>query len=344
MPYQQKINLLDLDSSKLTQKISELALPVFTTKQIYQWIFQKHVLDFDLMTNISQKNRLILKQHFQINNIKDQKKITDQDNTQKYTLTLEDNHKIEMVSLPEKKYHTLCVSSQCGCPLNCQYCVTGLTGFQRDLKRSEILLQLLLALQDNQNINHIVFMGMGEPLLNVNQVLNAIKDITNPQKFNFSKRKITVSTSGIITGIQTLIQKNISLNLAISIGHPVAEKRRFIMPVEKNNPLKKIIPLLKEYLKIHNRKLTLEYTLLKGFNDQETTISELVNIAKFLSAKINLINLNPHPLIKYQPISGPEIIKIKKYIENQRVSVTIRYKKGHKINAGCGQLATSKDR
>ena len=201
--------------------------------------------------------------------------------------------------------------------------------------------QILLAKQQGHPITHLVFMGMGEPLLNFDEVFGAIRHVCDETTFNFSKRKITVSTSGILHGIKRLIDEDIVINLAFSVGHPNPEKRKVLMPIEERNPIFEISRLLSTYNTLHNRKLTLEYTLLKGQNEDEETLIELANLAKFLKAKVNLINLNPHPKIPHEPVSFNTLKRFQNGLKYQGVPVTVRVTKGQDIIAACGQLGES---
>ena len=334
-----KINILELTQQQIVEKLNNLHLPKYIASQIYNWIYQKYVTDFSLMTNISKQNQEILEKTFITNNIKSYTTFTSQkDETKKYLVTLIDNLQIEMVVIPGKNYQTLCISSQCGCPLKCKFCLTGKLGLKRNLSTAEIISEVILVKKENQKINHIVFMGMGEPFLNFENVINSLNIITDKQGLDFSKRKVTISTVGVQESIQKLIDEKIYLNLALSIGHVNSEKRIQIMPIEKHSPLFEITKLLKKYLSLHNRKLTLEYTLLEKFNDSKYDLEGLINIAKFLNAKINLINLNPHEEIPFKPVTNDKLKEIKFYIEKKYKNVTIRISKGQDISAACGQL------
>jgi len=187
----------------------------------------------------------------------------------------------------------------------------------------------------------LVFMGMGEPMLNFDQVFKAIDFITDPENMGLSKRRITVSTSGFLTNIQRLIDEKRYINLAFSVGHANPEKRIRLMPIEKKNPIMQVAAKLHEYQSLHNRKLTLEYTLIDGMNEDDQAIKELINLAKYLKAKINLINLNPHPKIPFKPVPVKVLHRVRSLVEAENVPVTIRYRKGDDVSAACGQLGES---
>jgi 23S rRNA (adenine2503-C2)-methyltransferase len=263
------------------------------------------------------------------------------DLAKKFVLHCGDGQAVEMVVLSQDGYYTLCVSSQSGCPVDCKFCLTGIVGFKRNLSAEEIIGQVLLANSEGYPISNLVFMGMGEPLLNYDALFTAIDFMCHEDNLNFGKRKITVSTSGYLASIKRLINDERYINLAFSVGHPNPDQRRHIMPIEERNPLYEVTKLIKEYQKLHNRKLTLEYTLLKGRNDDQFTIKELSNMSKYLDAKINVINLNPHPKIPFEPVTSEKVRLIKGWLKKEGVPVTVRYRKGQDISAACGQLGES---
>ena len=209
---------------------------------------------------------------------------------------------------------------------------------KENLTVSEIVAQLAIILSKGHNITHVVFMGMGEPLLNLKSVLPALDWLQSDQGFNLSKRHITVSTSGYLAGIQQLIKEGIHLNLAFSVGSANPAIRETIMPIEKRNPIMDVSQALSQYSKQHNRKLTLEYTLLKGVNDSTNCANQLANLAQFLNAKVNLINLNPHPKIPFEPVSQSALMAFKDVLLKQNIRTTVRYSKGQDVVAACGQL------
>ncbi len=337
-----KPHLLGLTQEECQHLISELGLPTFTAKQILDWVYQKKVSDFESMSNLSKANREKLQATIDSSFYKSLQLFPSKDGLAiKYVFELTEGQKVESVVLKEKTYTTLCVSSQAGCPVDCKFCLTGVVGFKRNLHTHEIVGQIFQAMQDGHQISHLVFMGMGEPLLNYDNVMKAIDILQAPYGFNISKRKITVSTSGYIAGIKRLIETDRKLNLAFSVGNANPAKRPAIMPIENRNPITEVAKLLNTYQTKHNRKLTLEYTLLEGKNDEPEDIRDLIALAKYLRAKINLINLNPHPKIPFKPVPTKVLHKIKSWIEDARVPVTVRYKKGQDISAACGQLGES---
>ncbi|RAP26617.1 23S rRNA (adenine(2503)-C(2))-methyltransferase RlmN [Candidatus Marinamargulisbacteria bacterium SCGC AG-333-B06] len=338
----EKQSIYDIDAAELKDRCKELGMPGYIADQVLDWLYKKHQLQLDKMKNIAKKNQEILAKNFDFNLFKSVNTITSsEENAIKNSCVLEDGNFLECVILKEKNYNTLCVSSQCGCPVDCKFCLTGVVGFKRQLTTAEIVKQIVYAFSMNQPITNIVFMGMGEPLLNAKPVFKAIDMLTHPKLYNISNRHITVSTSGFVKGIEYLMKNNRVVNLAFSVGSADPIKRERLMPVEKRNPIIEFAKILKEYQSQHNRKLTLEYTLLAGVNDTDYDIKCLINLAKYLNAKINLINLNPHKKIPYKPVSITRIHAIQKTIKKQQCAVTIRYKKGQDITAACGQLGES---
>ena len=321
---------------------TEHNLPSYTLGQVKDWVCNKHVIDIDKMTNLSKKTRDYLSQHLCVNPFQNIQALPASDGSAtKYIFQIEPHIFIEAVAIQEKGYQTLCISSQAGCPVDCKFCLTGVSGLKKNLTITEIVAQLAIILSKGHPITHVVFMGMGEPLLNLKSVLPAIDWLQSDWGFNLSKRYITVSTAGYLAGIQQLIDQEIALNLAFSVGNANPSKRLSLMPIEERNPILEVAQKLSMYGKQHNRKFTLEYTLLKGVNDGTDDATALANLATFLKAKVNLINLNPHPKIPFQPVSHAQLMQFKQQLLDQKVRTTVRYSKGQDVVAACGQLGES---
>jgi len=339
---QEESSVLNLTLSEFTEQCKKLGLPGFTAKQVFDWVYQKSLVSFTAMRNLSKTTQATLADKFTILPFKSIQKLPSPDGTAiKYLFDLGDCLTVEAVVLKEKGYDTLCISSQCGCPVDCKFCLTGVAGLKKQLSTGEILGQLLAVRQDGHNVTHLVFMGMGEPLLNYDSVTKALHLFTDQSAFGMSMRKITVSTAGYLPGIERLIEDKLDLNLAFSVGHPNPVKRVQIMPLEKRHSIIDVSRTLHSYLKQHNRKLTLEYTLLEGVNDDKEACLELGNLAKYLNAKVNLINLNPHPRIPFKPITSQALKAFKNSLRAQGVPATIRFTKGQEVTAACGQLGES---
>lgn len=329
----------DIHPDTYSQWAAQNGLPKYCLEQVSDWITKHHCLSFDDMTNISKKNRSILADRLRLNPFTS---VTNQKASDglatKYIFTLDSGVCIEAVALQERGYETLCVSSQAGCPVDCKFCLTGISGLKRNLTVSEIVGQLAIVLANNHHITHIVFMGMGEPLLNLKAVLPAMDWFQEPWGFHISRRHITVSTSGYEPGIDYLIKNNRYLNLAFSVGSAIPSIRETIMPIEKRYPITQLSLKLRQYSSQHNRKLTLEYTLLATVNDTDLCADQLIQLARFLNAKVNLINLNPHPMIPFEPVSHKHLMRFRQRLVMGGVQTTIRHPKGQDIVAACGQL------
>ena len=337
-----KPSFFDFTISELKEKIVESGLSKFVANQLLDWVYKKHVLNPKDMRNISKKNQEILSDIFDFSLFKNVASLASkEENAIKNNCMLDDNNVVECVVLKEKDYNTLCISSQCGCPVDCKFCLTGVIGFKRQLTMAEIVKQVVYSFSIGQPISNIVFMGMGEPLLNYDPVFKAIDYLTDKTTYDLSNRKITVSTSGYMAGLERLIKDERYVNLAFSVGSADPLTRIKLMPTEKRNPIIDFAYVLKRYQSLHNRKLTLEYTLLEGVNDSDYQIKQLVHLAKYLNAKINLINLNPHIKIPYKPLPIPQLLSIRDAVKKMGCPVTIRYKKGQDIVEACGQLGES---
>jgi 23S rRNA (adenine2503-C2)-methyltransferase len=337
-----KKNILSLKTEEFKEMCVKLGIKGFVGAQALEWVYKKSIVDFEKMPNISKGNSKILADNFEILPFTASESLdSKEDNAKKCMLTLNDGKIVECVILREKDYFTLCVSSQVGCPVDCKFCLTGVAGFKRNLTTDEIIGQVLYANSIGYPISRLVFMGMGEPLLNLDRVIESIEILHQEDRLELSKRKVTVSTSGYLQGIKELIKRKFYINLAFSVGSADPLKRAPIMPIENRNPILEVAREIKKYLNMHNRKLTLEYTLLEGKNDSEYEIRALVNLARYLDAKVNLINLNPHSKIPFKPISEQKLKMIRDTIRVNQVPVTIRFKKGQDITAACGQLGES---
>jgi len=330
--------LLGIHPDTLRQHFVDAGQPGYRCDQVLQWLYRHHATTIDSMANVGKATQAWLNEHYTVAPLPIvAKQVAADQSATKYAVQLRDNQRVEAVVLNEKTGYTLCVSSQCGCGIGCRFCVTGTMGLSRNLTVDEIVGQVVLANQDTP-ISRLVFMGMGEPLANVQAVVAAIEILNHPKAMGIGKRKITVSTSGIIPGIQYLIDRDITLNLAFSVGHANPQKRLAIMPIEKRFSILDVAQVLHQYHSQHNRKLTLEYTLLKHTNDDPDAIDELGRLATYLNAKINLINLNPHPSIPYEPVSENTLYTIANTLKNRGLQATIRHPKGQDIVAACGQL------
>ncbi len=333
-------DIKNLNLAELEQVLAGLSIEKFRAKQIFSWIYQKGVFDFDLMTNLPADLRQKLKEKFYIIGFKLVKKSISHDETQKLLLGLADGNLIESVIIPVEDRVTGCVSSQAGCKYACGFCASGASGFKRNLTCGEILEQVLLIKcnsQDNK-LTHIVFMGTGEPLDNYENVLKAIRIINSKEAINIGQRRITISTCGLIPQIKQLAKEGLQIELSVSLHAADDLTRSRIMPINKKYPLKELIPALREYIKETNRQVTFEYTMIKALNSDLLCAKNLVKIVEGLEAKVNLIPCNPIKELGLEPPGKVDILMFRDVLIKADVNVTLRASRGQDIEAACGQL------
>ncbi len=314
--------------------------PKFRTKQIKDLLYSNFISSWDEASNIPKnlvkklQDKTKIKINYELLKSSDNK-------TKKAIITLEDGNRIEAVLMKHRDgRNTVCVSSQVGCPLNCSFCATGKMGYKRNLTSKEIIEQVLLfaRLEKPNKITNIVFMGMGEPLLNYENVLESIKTLNDPNYFNIGARKISISTSGILPGIKKLAKEDIQINLAISLHAPNEVLRTTLMPINKKYSLKKLMEALHFYLEQTNRKVLVEYLLLDKINDKEIHAKQLVRLLDHPLFVVNLIPYNNTG--DYQKSNSKNIERFKQILEINNINVTQRSYFGGEIDAACGQLAS----
>lgn len=339
-----QINLLNLSLKELEVLIVSLGMKKFNAKQIFSWLHEKQVRDINDMTNISKKDREIMIEKTYIpylNLLKHQ--VSKKDGTEKFLFGLEDGNTVETVLLKHKDRNTLCISSQVGCAIKCDFCATGQDGFKRNLNVNEILNQVYTVhrrlAKKNEGIGNIVFMGMGEPMLNINNVLKAIDLMGDEKGLNISKRKITVSTSGVIPGIERLLDSKAPVELAISLHAITDEKRSYIMPINKKYPLQDLYNTLETYQKETKRRISFEYILIDDFNISQRDADALADFMHAFDHVLNLIPYNPVEGTIHKRPSQEKIRAFFDYLQTERkVNVTLRREKGTDIDGACGQL------
>jgi len=316
----------------------------FRGNQVYQWLWQKGAHSFEDMTNLSKETRALLDTHFVINHIKVDQMQRSVDGTIKNAVRLHDDLIVESVLIPSKKRTTACVSSQVGCSLDCKFCATARLKKMRNLNADEIYDQVVAIDQEsrlyqNMPLSNIVFMGMGEPLMNYNNVLKAIEKITSEEGLGMSPKRITVSTSGIPKMIRKMADQEVKFNLAVSLHSALDEVRSTIMPFNETFPLSELRAALEYWYAKTKNRITYEYVVWKDVNDQQKDIDALVRFCKFAPAKVNLIEYNPIEGGEYQQASEETIQNYIKTLEANRITVTVRRSRGKDIDAACGQLA-----
>ena len=341
----EKINLLNLNQQELEELVISLGMKKFYGKQIFNWLHKKIVRDLNEITNLSLKDRELLAEKTYIpflNLLKQQ--ISKIDKTEKFLFKLEDGNTIETVLLRHKdKRNTLCISSQVGCPVKCAFCATGQDGFVRNLDVNEIINQVYTVerrlVKQGSNINNIVFMGMGEPLLNLSNVLKALDILSNENGINISKRKITISTSGIVPNIEKILLEKLPVELAISLHSAINAKRDTIIPVNRSYPLEDLYAILQEYQRQTKRRISFEYIMINDFNVSDIDANALADFVHEFDHVVNLIPYNPVAGTEFERPSEKKIDKFFTFLKDVRkVNVTLRREKGTDIDGACGQL------
>jgi len=337
---QNKLDIKDLTYQQLSSYIESKKQPSYRAKQIFDWIYKKSALNFDEILNISPDLRNRLKSDFDFLNLKISNKLVSEDGTIKILFELLDAGKIETVLIPSQNRSTICVSSQVGCKYACKFCASGLTGFKRNLTCAEILSQILFMknLSRPTPITNIVFMGIGEPLDNYDNVLKAIKIINSKEGLNIAARKITISTCGIIPKIEKLSYEGMQFELAVSLHGSNDEARTQLMPVNKQYPILKLIEQCKQYIKLTKRQITFEYILIKDLTCTEKAAKELGILLKGMLCKINLIPFNEVSSFDLKRPSKKEIIEFKGKLDKEGILSVVRTPRGEDITAACGQL------
>jgi 23S rRNA (adenine2503-C2)-methyltransferase len=335
-----KIDLKGLDTQDTEKWIEGLGMDAFRGRQIRQWLFKRLASSFDEMTNLASSLREILKEEANINHLERIRTQVSRDSTEKYLFRLIDGLYIESVLIPERGHYTLCISSQAGCSMGCVFCHTGRLGLQRNLTPAEIVDQVIQAkraMKEPDLLTNIVFMGMGEPLANYKGVLAAINNMTAEDGMNFSHRKVTLSTCGLVPEIRRM-GRDTSVNLAVSLNASDDETRDLLMPINRKYNLKNLIAVCRDFPLPNRRMITFEYILIDGVNDRP---KDALNLAKLLSgirAKINLIPLNPGPDKKMNRPSTEKILEFQDILIKKHFTAIIRKSKGQDISAACGQL------
>ena len=337
-----KINLLGYSFDSLKFFFLELGEPEYRAKQLLNWIHQKGIIDFDLMTDLNKNLRNKLKSISVIKLPEVYKIYLSDEGTKKYLIKLDSGSIIEMVIIPGKNRRTLCVSSQAGCALQCSFCATGAQGFDQNLSSDEIIGQLWLANFNEPNkrsITNVVYMGMGEPLLNYDAVLESAKIMKNSYSYGLSKKRITISTSGIVPKIIQL-SEDIDVSLAISLHAPDDILRDKIVPINKKYPIHTLMQACKDYLSNFESKknITMEYIMIDGVNDSMNHAKKLATLLSNISCKINLIPFNSFKGSDYKRSKEIKMKSFKNYLMSKGFVTTLRATRGDGLDAACGQL------
>ncbi len=332
-------NIKDYNIDELKDELQNMGEKPFRAEQIFKWLFQDKVKSFDEMTNLSLELREKLKQNYTICNFNILQKQESKDGTIKYLFDVLDGNAIETVLMSYHHGYSICVSSQIGCKMGCKFCASTGINFIRNLTSGEIVEQILAVEQDTGvRVSNVVFMGIGEPLDNYDNVVNAIHIINNPKGLNIGARHISVSTSGLVPKIYRLADENIQCTLSISLHATNNEKRSSMMPVNNSYPIQELIKACKDYIKKTNRRISFEYALAKDNNDNLDDAKELVNLLKGMLCHVNLIPINKIENGEYSKSSNENIMKFRDYLNDHGIVATIRRELGSDIDAACGQL------
>ncbi|MDR0631406.1 MAG: 23S rRNA (adenine(2503)-C(2))-methyltransferase RlmN [Holosporales bacterium] len=341
------MNLLDLTRHSFATVFEQMNAPKWRADQVWGWIYRKSATSFDEMSNLPTPMRVELQMNYSIACPALERVLTSSDGTEKFLLRLSDNQMVEMVLIPEGERCTLCVSSQVGCGGKCSFCHTGTQPFVRNLETHEIVAQVMLArqrisdsgaLNSKRTLTNIVMMGMGEPLHNYENVANAIKIMMDSDGLAFSRRRITLSTSGVVPFI-VRCGTELGINLAVSLHAPNDNIRSRIMPINNMYKVSELIRACREYPNTNDaRKITFEYVMLRNINDSEQQAKELVALIQGISAKVNLIPWNPWPGAPFECSSNSQIARFAQILAKANVPVMTRTPRGQDISAACGQL------
>ena len=337
-----KQNILELDRKNLIAWLDNQGIEPYRADQILKWIYLRQTDRFDRMTDIAKDIRPLLNDHFTISRLKIENIETSKDGSRKYLFKLEDGKYIESVLIPERDHYTLCISSQVGCAQNCRFCLTARGGFQRNLTKAEIVSQVRDVksdLQDSMPLSNLVFMGMGEPLANYKNLVDAIAVICDSSLgLGFAGRRVTVSTAGLASRLADL-GRDTRVKVAVSLNATDNVTRNRLMPINRKFPIEKLLKACQNFPLRGGQRITFEYVLLQDVNDTDKDAGRLAKLLRPIKAKINLIPFNPYEGCQYQRPNEDRILRFQKILIDHNYTVMIRQSKGQDISAACGQLA-----
>lgn len=339
----EKTDIKSMDLEKLTSFVASLGEKPFRAKQLYEWMHKKLASDYDEMTNLpkSLKEKLLQSAAFTSLVVVDEK-ISQIDGTRKYLFSLSDGNIIESVLMKYNHGNSVCISSQVGCRMGCRFCASTLDGLERNLTASEMLDQIYrIQKLTGERVSNVVVMGSGEPMDNYDNLIDFIRLLTDENGLNISQRNITVSTCGIVPGIKKLANEDLQITLALSLHAPNDEVRKTLMPIAIRYSLSEVLPACQEYFEKTGRRLTFEYSLVSGVNDNLKEAKALADLLKGINGHVNLIPVNPIKERDYVQSDRKAILDFKNYLEKNGINVTIRREMGRDINGACGQLRKS---
>ena len=330
--------ILSLSYEELKREIQELGLERFRADQIFDWIYKKRVFDFEAMTNLSKGNRVFLKERFAFPVFSMKSRQKAKDGTEKFLWKLYDNEYIESVVIRHSEHITFCISTQVGCQLGCAFCATGLSGFKRNLSTSEIVAQVLYMEKEiNEDVDNIVFMGMGEPFMNSKSLFKSIEILHDEKGRNLGIRHFTISTAGIPNGIKELADSGLAIKLSISLHAADNEKRSRLMPINRRFSIEELFEALRYYQKKTGNRITFEYILIEDINDSFKDAKNLARLLRGLKSFVNLIPINPVvPQFHRPPVDRSKAFE--EELNKLGIEAALRVEKGTDIDAACGQL------
>ena len=337
----QKKYLLGMTLSEITEDVTALQLPKFTAKQIADWIYVKRCTEIDDMTNISIRNRDILKKHYEVGRKEPLMVQVSEDGTKKMLFATSDGQHVESVNIPEDERLTICVSSQVGCKMACKFCMTGRMGFKGNLSVNEIINQVY-SVPDSENLTNLVFMGMGEPLDNYDNVKKVMELLTADYGLSWSPKRITLSTIGFKPKLIKFLEET-KCHLAVSLHSPLSVQRLSLMPIEKTYQVSDILDELRKYDWSHQRRLSFEYIMFKDLNDSLVYARELNKLLNGIDCRVNLIRFHVTPNSELRPSDESTMIKFRDFLTAKGVTCTIRASRGEDISAACGMLSTEEE-
>ncbi|PKO17617.1 23S rRNA (adenine(2503)-C(2))-methyltransferase RlmN [candidate division BRC1 bacterium HGW-BRC1-1] len=341
MPPPNRPILVGMDSGELQALAKDAGFPSFRGKQLHHWLYNKAAISLDEMKNLPAGFRDWLREHCELGHDSIASIRESSDGSKKILYELSDGKIVESVLMPERDWFTMCISSQVGCAVGCTFCMTGFGGFQRQMTRAEILSQVLLSrkLVHGEFPRNLVFMGMGEPMLNLDEVIPALNVLTEPDGIGMTPRRITVSTAGILPGIERLGEADLGVNVAISLNAADDRTRNEIMPINHRYPIASLLDACRRFPLQARRRVTFEYVLLNGVNDSPEDAWRLSQILRWMPCKINLIPWNPDPHLPFRRPEESSVRRFQEVLLSENHSVSVRYSKGLDVGAACGQLA-----
>ena len=334
------IDIKSMDDAQLQAYFEQLGEKKFRASQVYQWLHQKLVTDFEQMTNLPESLRKTLKENCRLTALTAERvQVSQIDGTSKYLFKLYDGNLIESVLMKYHHGNSVCISSQVGCRMGCRFCASTQAGRVRDLEAGEICSEIYTAQKDiGERISHIVLMGIGEPLDNFDEVMKFLENITSPEGVNIGMRNISLSTCGLVPKIDQLAEKKLQLTLSVSLHAPNNEIRSGMMPVNDAYPVEVLMPAVRRYQETTGRRVSFEYSMVRGVNDSDACARQLADLIQGMGAHVNLIPINPVDGSPYSATDAANVQRFQKKLESLGVNATVRRRLGSEISAACGQL------